>query len=137
MRASRPMRNQKVIRVLAAVAALVLVGTAVLHAVAGYPRVSQALAATNLKPSVVTVLRGFWISSSVHWVIAAVIGVVAAFGAKERYRAMILLLVALVPGIDAVITLFGLGLFPGNGLLLAASALLIAAATLSWLAKTY
>ena len=38
----------------------------------------------------------YWLAA---WLIlAAVIGVVAAFGAKERYRAMILLLVALVPG---------------------------------------
>jgi hypothetical protein len=131
------MRYQKVTRVLVAVAAVMLVGTAVLHTVAGYPRLSHALAATNLKPSIVTVLRSFWISSSVHWVIAAAIATVAAFSANGRNRAMTLMLVALLPGIDAVLTLLSLGLFPGNGLLLSASGLLIAAATLSWLAKAH
>jgi len=130
------MVRQRIARMLVIVSAIVLIGTALLHALAGYPALSRALAGTSLKPSVIMVLEIFWISLSVHWVIAAMLALWAVFHGTERGGALILLLAALLPGFDGVAGLVRVGLFAGNGLLIIGSILLVAAAIgLAWPAR--
>lgn len=129
------MRWQTTVRLLVAASAILLMGTSLLHALAGYPAISRALAGTNLKPPVVAVLQILWIAPSVHWVIAGAVALLAGFQRMGRGGAMLLLLAALLPGIDGVALLARVGLFAGDILLILASALLVAAAILGRLAN--
>jgi hypothetical protein len=130
------MTRQKTVRLLVAASAILLLGTSLLHAFAGYPVLSRALASTNLKPPVVAVLQIFWVALSVHWVIAGAVALLAGFQRQGRGgAALLLLLAALLPGFDGVAGLVRVGLFPGNFLLILASTLLVASSIVRRLAN--
>jgi len=102
---------------------LVLVAGALLHLIAAYPKVSPAVLASNLNPSLQSALRSVFLIIGCHWIFLAAIAMVGAFS-RTSARRTIVLLCALALFVDAALMASFLGWFMGTAMILA-SALLI------------
>ncbi len=120
--------NSTLARTLLAVAALILIGSALLHASA-YGRVDAGVAASGLPPLLGNVYRALWVADSTT---AAAVGVVSALLAvrPSLARPVIVLVLALIPAATAVCIYHFLGAFPPGHLMITAAVLMVLAAVL-------
>jgi hypothetical protein len=115
--------RNKAARVLVTLGAILLIGGALLHCGAAYPKISSALRGAHLDATLEGALRAVFLMVGWDWIVVAVIALVAAFTAT-RIRKVIVVLC----GFDLLVTMLAMltliGWFIGTILILA-SALMI------------
>jgi hypothetical protein len=121
--------RNKTARILVVVGALVLFASAALHTVAAYPRLSAALAASNLNSSLQSALRAVFLLVGWEWIVIAAVALLAAFN-ESKLRKILVLLCGVAVLIETAITLRFIGVFVGNEMIGSAAVLLIIAGLL-------
>ena len=116
-------------RTLLAAAALILIGSALLHASA-YGRVSSAVAASGLTPLLGNAYRALWLADSTTCIAVGIVAAMLAFR-PTLATPVIVLVLALIPAATAVFVYHFLGAFPPGHLMITATALMVAAAGVS------
>jgi hypothetical protein len=119
--------NSPLARTLLAAAALILIGSAGLHASA-YGTVNAGVAASGLSPLLGNAYRALWISDSTTGAVLGLVVVMLAVWPALATRATVLTL-ALIPAATAVCIYAFLGPFPPGHLMITAAALMALAAT--------
>jgi hypothetical protein len=108
-------------------AVLLFVGAAI-HTLAAYPRVSAAIASSNLKVVTQAAMRAVFLLAGLDWL---AIGVLALFAMRTgRWRRMLLLFCGITILAETLITLEFLGPFVGNEIIGSAAVLILAGAVL-------
>lgn len=123
------MRATKLPRILAAVAAVILLLTAALHA-RGYANVSKAVSAAGIPPFLRQTSPGLWLFFAWHLLALAALACWAGVRGIPSARPVLVFCTAMVIVDTAFAYSLG-GLFEGT-FMLAASAVLLLAATLRW-----
>jgi hypothetical protein len=118
--------RQKAARFLVAFGSVVLFASAALHCFAAYSKVlSPALAASNLSPSLQVALRVIFLSVGWHWVVIAIVALMAAF-TETKLRKALVLLCGLAVLLEAGVGASMMGLFIGNEMIGTAAILIVA-----------
>ncbi len=99
---------------------------AILHA-SSLTNVSGALTRTTLNEFLTTALKVVWLMIAWHYVVLASMALIAVFG-LTRPAKVILILIGILVGLDAVVLVASLGWFEGGTLLAIAAALLVGGA---------
>lgn len=108
-----------------ALGCLVLLAGALLHLIAGSPRVSTALAASNLNAGLQAAMRSVWFLIGWTWIVIAVVTLIAAFTETKIQKPIVLFCgFALLVQIPVWVAL--MGWFVGNEMLLVAGVLIVA-----------
>jgi hypothetical protein len=107
-----------------------LVVAAGIHWFAAYPRLSSALATSNLSGYLQAALRAVFVLVAWQWIAMAVIALLATFGRTKAFRALIAFC-SIALFVETAITLKFIGVFLGNELLGSAAALLLLGSWLS------
>lgn len=106
--------RQKAARLLVALGSFVLFASAALHCFAAYSKVlSPALTASNLSPSLQAALRVIFLSVGWHWVVIAIVALMAAF-TETSLRKILVLLCGLAVLLEAGVGASMMGFFIGN-----------------------
>lgn len=111
-------------RALVVAGSVVLIASAVLHGIGGFTVGFPALRASNLAPALQAGFRVVFLSLGWHWIVLAVIALVAGLSAA-RLRKLIVLICGLALLIEAAAGASMMGLFLGNELVGAAGVLLL------------
>jgi hypothetical protein len=101
-------------RVFVVLGSVVLIASAALHCFGGYRMLSLALSASNLNPGLQAALRVVFLSLGWHWVVAAIVALLAGL-TETRLRKILILLCGFAM----------MGFFIGNELIGSAAVLLI------------
>ncbi|HEX5436579.1 MAG TPA: hypothetical protein VFW98_05450 [Gemmatimonadaceae bacterium] len=123
------MRTTKLPRVLAAVAAVILLLTAALHA-RGYANVSKAVSVAGMPPFLRQTSPGLWLFFAWHLLALAAVACWAGLRGVQSARPLLVFCTAMVIVDTAFAYTLG-GVFVGT-LMLAAAAVLLLGATLRW-----
>lgn len=116
--------RNKVARAFIILGCLVLFASAALHCVAGYKVGFPALNASNLDPRLQTGFRVVFLSLSWHWVLTAIIALLAGL-AQPRLRKILVLFCGLAVLLEAVVGASMMGFFIGNEMIGTGALLLV------------
>ena len=111
-------------RVFVVLGSVVLIASAALHCFGGYRMLSLALSASNLNPGLQAALRVVFLSLGWHWVVAAIVALLAGL-TETRLRKILILLCGFAVLIEAGVGASMMGFFIGNELIGSAAVLLI------------
>lgn len=114
-------RNAKV---LISVGCLVLLVSAAFHVLGPYPKLSSALAASNLNGYLQLALRAVFLSVAWHWIVFVIVALLATFTPTNSSKALILLC-SIALFVEAALTLRFIGVFLGNELIGSAAVFLL------------
>lgn len=103
---------------------VVLMASALLHIFAGFKVGFPALNASDLAPALKEAFRVVFLSLGWHWIVVAIIALLAAI-AETKLRKVYVLLCGFAVLIEAVVGAGMMGLFIGNEMIGAAALLLI------------
>ncbi len=106
-------RRNKAGQILVAIGSIVLFASAAVHCLAAYPKLSQALTASNLSVSLRAALRAVFLLAGWDWIVIAIIALVAAF-TETKLRKFVVLFCGGAVLVEAGLTLALMGLFVGN-----------------------
>jgi hypothetical protein len=120
--------NSPLARTRLAAAALILIGSACLHASA-YGQVTAAVAAFGLSPPPGNAYRALWLADSTTSIAVGVVAALLAFR-PALARPMIVVVLAVIPAATAVCIYHFLGAFPPGHLMITAAAVMVPAAVL-------
>lgn len=122
-------KRQVVAQAMVALGSLNVIIAAVLHLSAGYPRVSAALASSNLDAMMANAMRSVFLIIGIAWIAIAFISLIAAFTRTRIRRALVLLCsLSLLAQIPMWVSL--MGWFIGNEMITASGVLLLCGALL-------
>lgn len=116
--------RNKAARALVIVGCLVLFVSAALHCVAGYKAGFPALKASNLDPQLRAAFRVVFLSLAWHWVVIAVVALMAGL-TQTRLRKTLVLFCGLAVLFEAAAGASVMGLFIGNEMIGAGALLLV------------
>lgn len=116
--------RNKAARVFVVLGSLVLFASAALHTFAGFSALPQWLASSNLNPSLQAALRVVFFSLGWHWVLTAIVALLAGL-TETKLRKMLVLLCGLAVLLEAAVGASMMGFFIGNELIGAAALLLV------------
>jgi len=116
--------RNKAAQILVAMGSLVLFASAALHSLLAYPRLSTALSASNLNARLQGPLRAVFLMVGWHWLIIAIVALLAAF-TKTKLRKILVLICGVAVLVETGLTLAFIGVFLGNEMLGSAAMLLI------------
>jgi len=117
-------KRQKVAQLLVGLGSLIMLAGAVLHLVAAYPKVSAALAASNLAAALKDALRAVFFMIGCTWITIAIATLIAAFAETKIRKAMVLFCgFALLVQIPVWVQL--MGWFVGNEMFIVAGGLIV------------
>ena len=119
----------KLARILAGIAAVVLVARAAFHST-GYLNVSKAVSASGIPKFIRQTLPGLWLFFAWHLLALAAAAGWAAFRASPSARPLVVFCTAVV-GVDTAFVFSQAGLFAGT-LMLAGAAVCLLLAALRW-----
>ena len=111
-------------RVFVILGSVVLFASAALHCFAGYSKVFQALTTSNLNPGLQAAFRVVFLSLGWHWLLTAVVALLAGV-TETRLRKMLVLLCGLAVLLEAGVGASMMGFFIGNEMIGAAALLLV------------
>lgn len=97
---------------------------AAIHCFGAYPRLSSALAASNLSGSLRPALRAVFLLVAWQWIVIALVALLATFTPPKPFKALIVLC-SIALFFETALTLKFIGVFLGNELLGSAAALLL------------
>ena len=117
-------KRQTIARVLVGLGCLNMLAGAMLHLLAGYPRVKSFLAASNLSAAMQEAMRAVFLMIGCMWIMVVIVTLIAAF-TKTRIRKAIVLFCGLALLAQIPIWVHFMGWFIGNEMFLV-SAMLIA-----------
>jgi hypothetical protein len=120
--------NSPLARTLLAAAALILIGSACLHASA-YGRVDAGVSASGLSPLLGNAYRALWMADSTTTIGLGVVAALLAFR-PALARPAIVVVLAVIPAATAACVYYFLGSFPPGHLMITAAALMFVAAVL-------
>jgi hypothetical protein len=112
--------RNNVARILVALGALVLIAAALLHCIAAYPKVSDAVGASNLGAALQRALRTVFLLVGWDWIVIAIIMLISAF-TVTKLRKVIVLLCGFALLMTAAVMLRLLGWFVGTDMILASA----------------
>jgi hypothetical protein len=119
-----PDRRQVTAQVLIGLGCLVVLVGSALHLIAAYPRVSAALAASNLSEDLRNALRAVFVMIGLTWIVVAVVTLIAAFDRSQVNKPIILCCgFALLVQIPIWVGL--MGWFVGNEMFLLGAGLIV------------
>ncbi|HUJ31663.1 MAG TPA: hypothetical protein VLY23_10315 [Candidatus Acidoferrum sp.] len=116
--------RNKAARVFVILGSVVLILSAALHAVAGTKNAFPALAASNLAPGLQAAFRVVFLSLGWHWLVFAIVALVAAL-TETGLRKTLVLICGLSVLLEAVVGALMMGLFLGNELIGTGALLLV------------
>ena len=116
--------RNKAARVFVILGSVVLIASAALHCFAGYRMLSPALSASNLNPGLQAALRVVFLSLGWHWVVTAIVALLAGV-TETRLRKILVLLCGFAVLIEAGVGASMMGFFIGNELIGSAALLLV------------
>jgi hypothetical protein len=116
--------RNKAARVFVTVGSMVLVASAALHCFAGYSNAFPALAVSNLDPGLQAGFRVVFLSLGWHWLVTAIVALLAGF-TETRLRKTLVLLCGLAVLLEAGVGASMMGFFVGNEMIGAAALLLV------------
>jgi hypothetical protein len=116
--------RQKGARLLVALGSFVLFASAALHCVASTRMAFPALAASNLSPGLQAAFRVIFLSVGWHWVVIAIVALMAAF-TETRLRKVLVLLCGLALLLEAGVGASMMGFFIGNEMIGAGGLLIV------------
>lgn len=116
--------RNKAARVFVILGGVVLFASAALHCLAGYKQGFPALAASNLNPGLQAAFRVIFLAVAWHWLVIAIIALLAA-STQTRLRKTLVLLCGLAVLLEAAVGATMMGLFIGNEMIGAAALLLV------------
>jgi hypothetical protein len=116
--------RNKVARILAILGSIVLLASAGLHFIAAHAIAFPAVSASNLAPPVQSALKIAFLDMAWHWIVIAVVVLVAVFGAAST-RKVFVLICGFAMLAETGLTLVFVGLFIGNEMIGSAAILLI------------
>lgn len=120
----RMFNRQRTARILIGVGCLILLAGSSLHLIAGYPRVSAALAASNLSEDFKNALRAVFLLIGWTWIVIVIVTLIAAFSRSQAGRPMILFCgFALLIQIPVWVAL--MGWFVGNEMFVLGAVLIV------------
>jgi hypothetical protein len=117
-------KPQRTARVLIGLGCLVLLVGATLHLIAAYPKVSAALASSNLNEALRNALRAVFLMIGLTWIIVAVVTLIATF-ARTRTSKLIILFCGFALLLQIPIWVSLMGWFVGNEMFLLGAALIV------------
>lgn len=117
-------RHNKAGQILVAIGSLVLFASAALHSIMAYPKVSQALTASNLSAPLQAALRAVFLLVGWDWIVIAMIALVLAF-TETKLRKLVVLFCGVAVLVATGLTLAFIGVFLGNELIGSAAVLII------------
>jgi hypothetical protein len=120
--------NSPLARTLLAAAAVILIGSACLHASA-YAQVTAAVSASGLSPLLGDAYRALWLADSTTSMAVGALAALLAFR-PALARPVIVVVLAVIPAATAACVYHFLGAFPPGHLMITAAALLVLAAVL-------
>jgi len=112
-------------QILVTIGSVVLFASAALHSVAAYPKVTPALAASNLNADLQAALRAVFLLVGWDWVVIAIITLVVGF-TETKLRKIIVLICGVAVLVETALTLAIMGVFLGNEMIGSAALLLVA-----------
>lgn len=116
-------------QILTTLGSIVLFASAALHSLAAYPKVSPALAASNLSAPLQAALRAVFLLVGWDWIVIGIIALVAAF-TETKLRKILVLICGFAVLVETGLTLAFIGVFVGNEMIGTAAVLLIVAGLL-------
>ncbi len=83
-------KNQRIAQILIGLGCLVVLAGSTLHLIAAYPRVSAALATSNLNEDLRNALRAVFLMIGLTWIVVAVVTLIATFARTRTSKPIIL-----------------------------------------------
>jgi hypothetical protein len=117
-------KPQRTAQVLIGLGCLVLLLGAALHLIAAYPKVSAALASSNLNEALRNAMRAVFLMIGLTWIVVAVVTLIATF-ARTRTSKLIILFCGLTLLLQIPIWVSLMGWFIGNQMFLLGAALIV------------
>ena len=117
-------RRNKAARVFVVLGGVVLFASAALHCFAGFSNAFPALTASNLNPGLQAGLRVVFLALGWHWLVTAIVALLAGF-TETRLRKTLVLLCGLAVLLEAGVGAGMMGFFIGNEMIGAAALLLV------------
>jgi hypothetical protein len=118
--------RRKTARVLAACGSVVLLASAVLHTMLGYPSLSAALAASNLSGSLQSAMRAVFLLVAWDWIVIAIIVLLAGF-TETMLRRIVIVFSGVALLVQTGIMLHFVGWFAGSEMIVTAGLLIVSA----------
>lgn len=118
--------RRKAGRVLVAIGSMVLLASAAIHWILGYPSVSAALAASNLSATLQSAMRTVFLLVGWDWVVIAMIVLLVGF-TETMLRRRIIVFCGAALLVQTGIMLHFLGWFVGSEMIVAAGLLIVSA----------
>jgi hypothetical protein len=116
--------RNKAARILATLGSIVLFASAALHCAASSKLLFPALSASNLNMGLQTALKVVFLSVGWHWIVIAVIVLMAAF-TETKLRKPLVLFCGLALLLEAIFGAMVMGLFIGNEMIGTAAILIV------------
>jgi hypothetical protein len=116
--------RNKAARAFVILGSVVLFASAALHFFGGYTQIFPLYAASNLSPRLKEAFRVVFLSLGWHWVVTAVVALLAGV-TETRLRKVLLLTCGLAVLIEAAVAVSMMGFFIGNELIGTAALLLV------------
>ena len=116
--------RNKAARILVAMGSIVLFASAALHSLAGYPRVSTALGASNWSARFAEPLRAVFLLAGWDWIVIAIVALLAAF-TETKLRKILVLFCGAAVLVETALTLAFIGVFVGNEMIGSSAVLLL------------
>lgn len=117
-------KRQRTAQLLVGLGCLVLLAGAVLHLIAAYPRLSSALAASNLNADLQGAMRTVFLLIGWAWIIIAVVILIAAL-TETKIKKTIVLFCGLALLVQIPVWVALMGWFVGNEMFVSAAALIV------------
>jgi hypothetical protein len=122
-------KRNRAAQILTTLGSIVLFASAAIHCLAAYPKVSPALATSNLSAPLQAALRAVFLLVGWDWIVIGIIALVAAF-TETKLRKILVLICGFAVLVETGLTLAFVGVFPGNEMIGTAAVLLIVAGLL-------
>jgi hypothetical protein len=116
--------RNKAARIFVSLGSVVLFASAALHCVGGYKVGFPALNASNLNPGLQIGFRVVFLSLAWHWVVIAIVVLLAGFS-ETRLRKLLVLFCGLAVLLEAAVGAGVMGFFVGNEMIGASALLLV------------
>jgi hypothetical protein len=117
-------QHQGTARILIGLGCLVVLVGSILHLIAGYPRVSAALATSNLNEDFRNALRAVFLMIGLTWIVVAVVTLIATF-ARTKTSTPIILFCGFALLLQIPIWVGLMGWFVGNEMFVAGAGLIV------------
>lgn len=117
-------KRNRAAQILVVLGSLVLFASTAVHSLAGYPKLSRALGASNLRIPLQSALRAIFLLVGWDWVVIAVVALLAAF-IETKLRKILVLICGVAVLVETGLTLAFIGVFLGNELIGSAALLIL------------